>query len=547
MKRLTMLMTALVLSWNMMAENYLEMAGQAVNEGNYETAVACATRHLGTSPKDATAYFYRAIAYASFEEYGKALNDVNQAIAYYNKKNKIITLSDLYGLRAMIYEQIEEYEKALADYNTAVKKDKKNVEAYTNRAEFYYCMEEYVLAEQDYRKAAMMQPDNSAWRVEVARCLLAQFRYEDAEPILKPLIKLEPRNVEARRLLSLMYLYHDMTQEFIDQYILYLDMADNGDLNPLVIVSSQDGTYSSVIKAIARMMATTENKTYWHGVRARIYRENKHYKEAIEDLQKMEQAYGDSLEVPFLYYQMAKCYDGLYDFPKAITYYTKLINYTKNTDNTDVSLYLERAGAYCNNGEIDNALADTELALAVADRDRSFIYYLRGWIYDMARHYKASFEAYNKAIELDDGIFSTLYIMRGKNYLLHKQDSVHANADFEAALQMDTIPTSNSSRHYALMYLGRNDEAKAWMKQLLDADPENVGLYYDAACLYARMGESEKAVGYLRTALELGYRNLMHIAQDDDLDTIREREDFKELINTYTQETVENLFSKLKL
>ena len=76
MKRLTILLTAVVLSLHLMAENYLELAKQAGKEGNYEAVVEYATEHLSTSPKDATAYFYRAVAYASFKEYGKALKDV---------------------------------------------------------------------------------------------------------------------------------------------------------------------------------------------------------------------------------------------------------------------------------------------------------------------------------------------------------------------------------------------------------------------------------------------------------------------------------------
>lgn len=544
MKRLTILLTAAVLSLHLMAENYLELAAQAGKEGKYETVVEYATQHLSTSPKDAAAYYYRAVGYAALEEYGKALKDATQAITYWNKKNKEIPLAGVYFLRAMIYEQIEEYEKALADYNAAVKKDKNNVEAYTNRAEFYYRMDEYTLAEQDYRKAAMMQPDNSVWQIEMARCRLAQAHYEEAGAILKPLTKLEPRNEEARRLLSLVYLYQDQKQDFVDHYLLYLDMADGGDLTLLTMVA-EDGAYSYIIKAIARMMATTENKTYWHGVRARIYRENKHYEEALEDLQKMEQAYGDSIENPFVYYQMARCYDGLYDFPKAVDYYTRLIRFLKQNHSEEAAYYIDRADAYCNSGEIEKALADTETALELAVSGSSIIYYSRGWIYEMARNYGAAFEAYNKAITMDDGVSNIMYLLRGKNYLLHQQDTARANADFETVLRMDTLIEEGSCRHYALAYLGRHEEAKHWMNQLLEAYPD-AGNYYDAACLYSRMGEGEQAVAYLRKAFELGYRSLVHIAQDNDLDAIRERDDFKELLLQYQKEKVKSLLEQLK-
>lgn len=544
MKRLTILLTAVVLSLHLTAENYLELAVQAGKEGKYEAVVEYTTQHLSTSPKEATAYYYRAFGYAALEEYGKALKDVNQAIACYNKKCVDLTLTDLYRLRALLYEEIEEYEKALADYNTAVKKDKNNVEAYINRAEYYYRMEEYALAEQDYRKAAMLLPDNSAWQIEMARCRLAQAHYEEAGAILKPLTKLEPRNEEARRLLSLVYLYQDQKQDFVDHYLLYLDMADGGDLTLLTMVA-EDGAYSYIIKAIARMMATTENKTYWHGVRARIYCENKHYEEALEDLQKMEQAYGDSIENPFVYYQMARCYDGLYDFPKAVDYYTRLIRFLKQNHSEEAAYYIDRADAYCNSGEIEKALADTETALELAVSGSSIIYYLRGWIYEMARNYDAAFEAYNKAITMDDGVNNIMYLLRGKNYLLHQQDTARANADFETVLRMDTLLEENSCRYYALAYLGRHEEAKHWMNQLLEAYPD-AGNYYDAACLYSRMGEGEQAVAYLRKAFELGYRSLVHIAQDNDLDAIRERDDFKELLLQYQKEKVKSLLEQLK-
>ncbi len=543
MKRLTILFAALVLSLHLMAENYLELASQAWNENNYEAVIEYVTLHLNTSPRDAQAYMYRATAYAFSEEYGKALKDATQAIAYWNKKCEKFTLADAFGLRAAIYEQIEEFDKALADYNTAVKKDKNNIEAYTNRAEFYYRMEEYVLAESDYRKASAMQPDNSEWQIEVARCLLAQSKWEDAYRVLNPLTKLEPRNEEAQRLLSLAYLYQGDTQKCIDHYLVYLDLADNGDINLLLLAAANE--YKYAVKAVTRMLNNADYKPYWYGVRARIYRENGHYEEAIADLKKMEQAYGDSITTPFLFYQLAKCYEGLYDYPKAIKYHTKLITYLEQNQSADASSYMERADAYCNNGEIEKALADADRALEIAAGGISFIYYARGWFYDMARNYDAAFEEYNKAIKADDGVHSTMYVMRGRNYLLQQQDTVRAYADFEMVLQMDTVPDKESSRHYALMYMGRTAEAKTWMNRILEANPEDAGMHYDAACLYARMGEREQAIAYLRKAMELGYRAFVHIVQDNDLDSIRDDAEFRELILQYRKEKVGNLFNAL--
>ena len=57
--------------------------------------------------------------------------------------------------------------------------------------------------------------------------------------------------------------------------------------------------------------------------------------------------------------------------------------------------------------------------------------------------------------------------------------------------------------------------------------------YYDAACLYSIMGETGKAVSYLRKALASGFRRFAHIARDRDLNNIRETDSFKALIDEY--------------
>ena len=533
-----------ILSMQLMAQTNMELAKQALDNEDFNSVIEYSSKQIAASPKDVVAYLYRAVAYGAVEEYGKALKDADKAIACWNKKCKDVTLTNLYSFRASLYEQIDEPEKALADYNMAVKKDSKNVESYINRAEFYYNNHLYEKAEADYRNALKLNEDNSAVKVEIARCLLAQSKLDEAYSMLNTLTKLEPRNEEARRLLALVYFYKEDTKEFVDQYILYLDLASNGDLSLLSYGAVAE--YSYTVRAITRALNNSDNKAYWLGVRARVARENAHYEEAVDDLKRMEVIYGDTIENPFVYYQMALSYDGMYDYSKSIKYYNLLLNYEERAGRQNPFDYVNRADAYLNNNEIDKALADCDKALGLATESVSHIYYMRGWINDMARNYEAAFEDYNKAIKADDGLTATVYVMRGKNYLLHKNDSVRAKADFEMALQMDTTIEGGTNRHYALMYLGRLTEAKAWMAKILSAEPESAGQLYDAACLYSRMGEGEKAVDFLRQAFNLGYRNLNHIAQDDDLDSLRERNDFKELVNKYKQEKVGNLFNKLQ-
>ena len=84
-------------------------------------------------------------------------------------------------------------------------------------------------------------------------------------------------------------------------------------------------------------------------------------------------------------------------------------------------------------------------------------------------------------------------------------------------------------------FLGKSDEALEWMQKILELDPNNPGCWYDMACLLARMGKCDESVAALRTSFEKGYRSFPHIEHDNDLDAVRDREDFKALIQEYSE------------
>jgi len=114
-----------------------------------------------------------------------------------------------------------------------------------------------------------------------------------------------------------------------------------------------------------------------------------------------------------------------------------------------------------------------------------------------------------------------------------RREKENAEADFEKVLQLDTTVMEGSCRQYALHFLGRNQEAEEWMQRLIDDEPYNAGHYYDKACLYSRMGKTDEAMSALATSLDMGYCMFTHIDKDDDLDAIRSRTDFVELISEY--------------
>ena len=71
------------------------------------------------------------------------------------------------------------------------------------------------------------------------------------------------------------------------------------------------------------------------------------------------------------------------------------------------------------------------------------------------------------------------------------------------------------------------------MERIIETNPYDPGHRYDEACLYARMGNVERALDALRLALSLGYKAKAHIENDDELDPIRHTEAYQRLMEKY--------------
>ena len=112
-------------------------------------------------------------------------------------------------------------------------------------------------------------------------------------------------------------------------------------------------------------------------------------------------------------------------------------------------------------------------------------------------------------------------------------EQAHAEEDFRQVIKLETVPEKAECAYYAYYYLGDKGTAITWLNKVLEKGDE--GDYYDAACLYAEMGEQKKALNYLRESLHRGFRRFAHIHRDRMLDNIRNLPDFKELLKEYEE------------
>ena len=113
-----------------------------------------------------------------------------------------------------------------------------------------------------------------------------------------------------------------------------------------------------------------------------------------------------------------------------------------------------------------------------------------------------------------------------------KGDTLLARKDYEEAATRTFFGSSNCD-HYAHCMLGNYDKAKECIDNNIMEAPNMPSTYYDAACVYSRMGDYDTALEYLKTALAKGYRRYGLLMIAHDLEHLRTTEEFKQLIHQY--------------
>lgn len=117
-----------------------------------------------------------------------------------------------------------------------------------------------------------------------------------------------------------------------------------------------------------------------------------------------------------------------------------------------------------------------------------------------------------------------------------------AQADWDRAVDLspaDKKPGLRAGRAASRVQAGRVAEAVAEVAELAQSGNWDAGQWYDFACVCALASGKDaaqrdeyavRAVELLGRAVQAGYKNTAHMAQDADLDPLRGRADFRKLV-----------------
>lgn len=517
---------------NQSSDYNLRKAFEMLEQNDEKEALKYVNQHITDNPKLSNGYMLRASLYQHQKKYGQALMDINNAIKLWDKKEDVQKYSP-YWWRAYIYVDMEMYDKAIADFTTAYKIIAKSDDLETihnilyERAGVYYTMKDYANADADYQLMLKHNEADQVAMMGLVRNMIDREEYQEAIDLANRCEKYDDGYEDVYRFRMQAYDKLGKTDLAIDDAFRYFDKANNPESSYVEDIFKKHLSYA--LAKVNAMCNEDSDRMLWKMLKTSIYEWSDDFASAIAEYNKIEKEYGAA---PGIYYHRSKCYNKIGDSAKAIEDITNCI---EMGDGRDYYSLAERADFYREAGRYDEAIVDFSTMIDIAPMN-AYAYYKRGWCYELKGDDKTAMENYNAGIDIDKE-YPYIFLMRGELYLKQGQTDL-ANEDFKEILMKDTVAQVGSCRQYALLFLGKNDEALEWMGKIVTSAPNNNGIYYDKACLLSRMGKVEDAIAALRVAFEKGYRSFAHIENDDDMDAIRNHPDFIALIDEYKSKPI---------
>ncbi len=513
-------MTAIAKEKSYQPENYSYMRGiEQFSEHNYADALDWFNKEIKEHPDNGYAYWFVSAIKLIQDEYGDALSAANTALRKVTKKDKE-SISSIYQIRAKIHIALADTVEALNDYALAIKTDPKDKDGYEGRADLLYYMNRYDESDADFGKVLEMDNTDRYSTMGLGRNNAARKNWDAAIDQYSRVIKMYPDYSSGYSFRAEAYIAKEKWNEATEDILKALDI--DGDDKALSLMRNLKDEARDAMKVRLKIKANKDKKNgmwpYYLGVLAY---DDDDYIDAIC-------RYQNSFEIeanPVLMFNISGCYMDMGDYRSALDAIDKAVQ--MKDDDTD--FMFRRANILSRLKRYDEAIEQMDKYIEADAEDVSGYLAKAEFEYDK-KDYASAIEDYTTVTVLAPEYMPT-YLKRGQSYAaIGKKDL--AVKDFERVVETDTVQGS-AIRGYALIRLGRNDEARDCIGKIIEAD--SVGECYNVACLYSLLGDTDSALVYLRKDLEQSIGNVVRIQDDSDLDNIRDTEAYKTLVNEFTE------------
>ena len=515
-------------------ESYnIKRAIELISEKQLTEAERYLADEISTNPKCAAAYDLLSIIKLREGKPGEALSYSDKAINLYSKKDKE-GMSMAYYHRAGAFVHIEDTANAINDYLMAIKINDSFDKALIELADIYFYCKRYEESDKTYKKLSELDRGNAMAYYGLARNAYNQNLYDKAIELISFSRKLDPKSSTPDRLMMRLHYRKHEFEKTLDFCIKVLNQDEYDEEGYYTLIELSDSIPETVFSRINKeVIMNNEKADYWKFHKAHAYMNSHDYTKAVDVLEKLYES--QDVNIQSLTWLLANCYEEL-DIPEKVI---PLMDMAIENDPSDADYFIKRADAKFYTRDLAGAVEDFEKYLSLTKEDAYWIYYRLGWIKEIEKDYAGALELYNTSIDLNPD-YSYIYMQKGNLLKTFLNDTIAAKDCFLKVLEIEKGIDDNMCKHYAYVGLGDYTKAIEVTDSLLAMFP-TPGNHYDAACVYGRMGNAEKAMQYFKMALEKGYLKLNHIEQDDDLDLIKSTEEYKTLMEKYWKQLNELL------
>lgn len=448
-----------------------EQGKEALEQEDYDFAIAAFTEAIQVNPKHAKSYAERANAYGKNGDLDRAIADCNQALRIDPR------CAEAHCYRGTGYGTKKKYKECIVDLTEAIRLDPDYCTAYVNRAFFFIERKEHDRAIQDLTEAIRLDPKKAIYWYQRGLEYSHKKQYERAIADLTEAIRLNPNDASAWRTRGKAYMDGEaanvakaglLTYRFkaIEDFTEVIRLAP-GDANAYYwrgaiycTIGRQEGAALADLNEAIRLNPNLPGP-YFH--RAYVWSNRRDYAGAIADLSQSITLYPNATA----YSCRARCYMNFKDYkhaltdlaialkidPKHISAYldrSALCMATRDyglvlTDLTEVirleprnaEAYYNRSIAHMNRNEYSLAIEDMTEALCL---NAYYAYcgalHIRGECYLRSHNYKRAMGDFTKIIS-NDPQNASAYAFRGAIYAAIKHMPAKARADLEKAISID--------------------------------------------------------------------------------------------------------------
>ena len=456
---------------------------------------------LDENPGDYNVLMSRADEYYRHSEYIRALDDVNRVLELVPATDQDVTLR-AYALRGGIYNETKRFNDALADFTKASELAPDSYAILYQKANVEYMLGHNSAAKADYQRLTRLNSHAAEGYIGQARVAVKENNLGMANELLVMAVNLDPNNAETYvRRASVRRQMGDHNGA-VDDLVLALSTDNRHERAMTELIDYGNQNYAATMAGLSNAIAQAPTVGMFRYIRAMIAQAHYHYLAAIQDYQTIldEHLY----DYRGIYASIAECQFALGDYDKAL----QNVDYALGAIRDNASYFCLRSKILRALGRNDEAIQAGADALAV---DRQSCEALT----EMALGYVATGNYDQASALLGEAILNDaeapLYRML-RAWVLEKYLDKPAPASqlYEQVADMDQFFVDNprSLKGFALLFLGRDNEAKRWMNTILTTGNDTDGLnHYYGACFYAQAGDLEKAMECARQALELGFAN----------------------------------------